>query len=108
LNLYRISKKRHATALDGKGSRTIGGRWNHIGTSCIYASENRALSVLELLANTKNEDTPEDMVIITLSIPDGERIFALTELPDNWKDAMVPEETREIGTALLKKPSIWL
>ena len=103
MNIYRVARKRHAESLDGKGSWLMGGRWNYKGISCIYASESRALAVLEYAVNFLIEDIPSDLTLITFSIPDSEKIFFPSDLPINWKDIDVPDETRSFGTAILKK-----
>jgi RES domain-containing protein len=103
MNIYRVERKKHAHKQDGTGSLINGGRWNNPGTACIYASENRALPVLEIYANVLNEDLPEDLVIITFNIPDDEKIFSPADMPENWRDPVVHAATKNLGTAILKK-----
>ena len=55
IRVYRITRQKYQdTFLDGKGAATFGGRWNQVGIPVIYASESRALAVLEILANVRN------------------------------------------------------
>ncbi len=47
---WRIVKSRVSTAaFDGEGARLFGGRWNSPGVPAVYASESRALALLEVL-----------------------------------------------------------
>lgn len=103
MNVYRIAQTRYADDLSGKGAWLNGGRWNHKLTACIYASESRALAVLEYTVNVKINEIPRALSLVTLEIPDN-RILKLKEeeLPGNWKDAPAPSSTKDFGTELLK------
>ncbi len=54
--VYRVGKTRFAKDLTGEGARLNGGRWNNIGTPCIYTAESRALAIL-----APSQDTPESI-----------------------------------------------
>ena len=101
--VYRIGRTKHANDLTGEGARLNGGRWNHMGTPCVYASENRALALLEYTVNISINDIPRALSVMTISIPDTNiRVIAIPELPGNWKTVPPPAETKDFGTALLK------
>jgi RES domain-containing protein len=50
MRAYRLCRARYP-AYDGEGARRAGGRWNSKGTRILYMSENRSLSVLEVLVH---------------------------------------------------------
>jgi RES domain-containing protein len=103
MNVYRITQTRYADDLTGKGAWLNGGRWNHKLTACIYASESRALAVLEYTVNVKINEIPRAMSLVALEIPDtGILKLKEEELPGNWKDAPAPSSTKDFGTKLLK------
>jgi len=101
--VYRISWSKYADDLTGKGAWLNGGRWNHKLIACIYASESRALAVLEYTVNVKINEIPRALSLITLEIPDtGILKLKEGELPGNWKDAPGPSSTKDFRTELLK------
>ena len=101
--VYRIGKTRYAKDLSGEGARLYGGRWNHKLTACVYASESRALALLEYTVNINIEDIPRALSISAIEIP-AAQIYELeeAELPGNWKLAPAPSSTKHFGTQLLK------
>ena len=101
--VYRIGRTKHANDLTGEGARLYGARWNHVGTPCVYTSENRALALLEYTVNIGIDDIPRALSIMTISIPDHQiHTIPVPELPGNWKTVPPPPETKDFGTALLK------
>lgn len=102
--IYRVGRTKYAHDLDGEGARLFGGRWNHKLTPCIYASESRALALLEYTANVNIDDIPRALSITTFEI-DPAHIFEIpvSKLPGDWKIAPVPASTKDFGTALLRK-----
>src|SRR5215211_7502410 len=100
--VYRIGRTKHISDLTGEGSRLFGARWNHEGTACLYASESRALAVLEYTVNINIDDIPRALSIATIEIPES-NILALStgDLPGNWNEVLAPAETKDFGTALL-------
>lgn len=101
--VYRIGKTKHVKNLSGEGAKINGGRWNHKSFPCVYASESRALSLLEYTVNVNIEDIPRALSITTIEIPDSEiLIINESSLPRDWKQTPTPSSTRDFGTALLK------
>ena len=69
-NVYRlVRRERAADALSGEGARRYGGRWNPPGTPVVYASESRALAVLETFVHLTLEARVIAFVLITLELP---------------------------------------
>lgn len=103
--VYRIGKTRFAKDITGEGARLNGGRWNNIGTACIYTAESRALAVLEYTVNVNIEDIPRALSITTFEIPDS-GIYELKEadLPGDWRKMPAPSSTKDFGTNFLNKP----
>jgi RES domain-containing protein len=115
MEVYRICKSRNAD-LSGEGSKIAGGRWNSKGYAVIYSSENRSLAILELLSHFTDYILPDDLVLLTISLPsdlDMEEIDPQV-LPKNWKIYPGPIQLTEIGdewldrkeTLILKVPSV--
>ncbi|MBS1663807.1 MAG: RES family NAD+ phosphorylase [Bacteroidetes bacterium] len=101
--VYRIGRTRHAKDLSGEGARLFGGRWNQKGVPCLYASESRALALLEYTVNVNQDDIPRALSIITLELPDTSiREVAVTELPGDWSQAPAPASAKAFGTRLLQ------
>jgi RES domain-containing protein len=88
---FRICKANYAdkrSVLSGTGAKDIGCRWNRPGLPVVYASENRSLAILELLARTDIEDLPDDLVVVGITIPDDAHVTRIEQssLPADWKN----------------------
>lgn len=104
MEVYHLGKTKFAHQLTGEGAKLHGGRWNLIGTPCIYTSETRALSVLEYAANVQLEEMPESLSITVYTLPDKSwKEFTQKELPENWLHIPVPTETKEWGSRYLQQ-----
>jgi len=78
-NAYRIVKKKRAKkAFDGEGARRFGGRWNHEGTSMVYASERLSLAALETFVHIEQTPLHFELVYFEISYPDTLPIELLT------------------------------
>ncbi|WP_312829376.1 RES family NAD+ phosphorylase, partial [Pantoea anthophila] len=84
---FRLVKREYAmTAFDGFGARTYGGRWNSVGSVCVYLGSSRALCVLEALVHLTIQDLSRDYSMIAISVPESLITeLALTALPDEWQ-----------------------
>lgn len=104
--VYRLAKTKHANDLSGEGSRLHGGRWNHIGIPCIYASVSRALAVLEFSVNSNIDDIPRSLSIVSIEIPEDDiQVISIDHLPGNWTTSPAPDETRNFGSGLIRPPT---
>ena len=101
--VYRVGKAEYSKDLSGNGARLYGGRWNSVGTACLYSSASRALAVLEYAVNLNILELSKSLVFTLIEIPDDE-IFEVNidELPENWNSYPVDTETRLFGDNLLK------
>jgi RES domain-containing protein len=107
MQVYHLGHTRFADQLTGDGAKLHGGRWNKIGTPCIYTSETKALSVLEYAANVRLEELPASLAITVYELPEkGWRIVDEKDLPRNWQSLPAPEGARLFGTELLQDKNI--
>ena len=100
--VYRVGNGAYARDLTGEGARLYGGRWNHMGTPCLYTSSSRALAVLEYSVNVNLSRILRHLTITTIEIPEDDiKVLSVAELPGDWKEAPAPSSTKDFGTHLL-------
>jgi len=71
--VWRLAPPAFARALDGEGSRLVGGRWNSPGRHLVYTSSHLSLAVLEAYVNIApalRDELPE-FEAVRISVPDG-------------------------------------
>lgn len=103
MEVYHLGQTRFAEQLSGEGARLNGGRWNHVGTPCLYTSETQALCVLEYAANVPLDLIPDNLSFTTYTLPEDEiKMVLLNELPQNWNTLPAPQEVKNLGTKLLQ------
>lgn len=107
MKVYRLSRTKYAEDLEGTGSKLFGGRWNAVGTPCIYTSESRALAVLEYSVNVNIDLIPRGLSICVFEI-DEKQIYSveIKDLPGDWRDNPTPLSTKEFGSKILKEQAI--
>lgn len=113
ISVWRIVKPKYAhCAFDGEGSRLVGGRWNHEGTSVVYTSESLSLAALELFVQIEGSPT---MPLVSIEVQISEKIIkTLNDLPQRWNAYPVATTSQDCGTkwvqenssAVLKVPSV--
>ena len=103
--LYRFSRKEHGGDLSGKGAELYGGRWNSKGVPVVYAAENRALAVTEIIAYAPPGFIPEGYVLNIIEVPDSSTPCSIEPetLPEGWKRYPHGKETKMLGDALLRE-----
>jgi RES domain-containing protein len=73
--VYRLVRRdRAADVLSGEGARVYGGRWNPRGLGVVYASQSRALAVLETFVHVTLESRTMQFVLFTIALPSAARI----------------------------------
>lgn len=99
MEVYRLSKRKYADSLSGKGASITGGRWNSIGTEIIYAATNRSLAMAEVAVSLSIGTLPADYMMITIHVPDGTsmRHLPLAQLPGDWNFFPHSGSTKGIG-----------
>jgi RES domain-containing protein len=101
--VYRLASTQYANDLTGEGARLFGGRWNHPGFACLYASDSRALAVLEYSVNTGADHIPSALLIITIDTGTaGIEEIPESVLPADWKEIPAPSSTKDFGSAILR------
>jgi RES domain-containing protein len=96
---WRITKTaRVATAFDGEGARTNGGRWNSPGTLVVYTAQTESLAALELLVHLRAADLLKSYSSIPVSFEDSlVEVVDPARLPSDWKDFPAPSALQRIG-----------
>lgn len=99
MEVFRLSRKKFAQPLSGKGAALKGARWNSPGVEMIYTAENRSLAMAEVAVHLTFATLPDDYVMITISIPDEIPLKRISKslLPADWKTFPHPASTRIIG-----------
>jgi RES domain-containing protein len=101
---WRMVKGRHASsAFDGEGARRFGGRWNSPGTVAVYASESRALAMLEVLAGIGTVGVLASYVLIGVRFAESlVRILDPEALPEGWRAYPPPAAAQRVGDAWIR------
>ncbi len=113
--VFRLTRRKYAETLNGKGAAKFGNRWNSKGVEIIYTAESRALAMAEILVHVSLVTLPKDYVMIIFEIPEGckAKILNAEDLPANWNKNPHITATQKIGDnfvedlkfLLLKVPS---
>jgi len=105
MKVYRITREEHKNDLSGAGPKIYGGRWNPIGMSALYASETKALAILELLVHTPKDIIPPRYKLLSIEIPfdHTQQLKVVKALPKDWRTNPAVDELKEIGERLLLK-----
>jgi RES domain-containing protein len=71
-SVWRLTPPQFARALDGEGSRLVGGRWNSPGRRALYTSSHLSLCVLEVYVHLPLELRVDlgDFDAIRIEVPD--------------------------------------
>jgi RES domain-containing protein len=88
---FRITQAPFAD-LSGKGGLYASARWHTRGRPIVYTAPTRALSILETLVHTDPDDVPDNLVLLTLELPDGLSVDTLSTaaLPADWQAPLHP------------------
>jgi RES domain-containing protein len=98
--VYRLVKAARADdALSGEGARLYGGRWNPSGYPVVYASESRALAVLEVFVHLTLEARAMRFLLYEITLPRRARLRRHRE--DASHQPHPPASTQEAGRAWL-------
>lgn len=99
MEVFRLSRKKFARPLSGRGAALMGGRWNSAGVAMIYTASNRSLAMAEVAVHLTLATIPDDYVMITIRVPDAVSVRDLParELPTDWKIFPYLPATQAIG-----------
>lgn len=97
--VFRLSRKKYAAALSGKGAAVYGARWNSQGVEMIYTAESRALAMAEVIVHLSLAMMPDDYQMLSIVIPDSVsvEVLDLSILPDDWAIFPYNHKTQAIG-----------
>lgn len=98
--IYRLVRRERASeVLSGEGARLYGGRWNPPGAPVVYASESRALAVLEMFVHLALEARAMHFSLCTIELP---RRVRLTR-HDRERPPQALDESQAIGERWLNR-----
>ena len=101
--VYRLARRAFSEDFSGAGAEKLGGRWNSKGMPMLYTASSRALCLTEWLVHTPALLLPDDLVMVSLELPENAVVQKLKKLPADWYIFPHPLSTREEGDAWLKK-----
>ncbi|HKO89748.1 MAG TPA: RES domain-containing protein [Polyangiaceae bacterium] len=95
LFFWRLDRKRHASTWEsGEGAFRAGGRWNSVGTRCVYCSLEPSTAILEVAVHigfAALNATPHVLTKARITAPSALHICKRDEIPNaNW---LVPGAT---------------
>jgi len=105
MKVYRLSRKKYADTLSGKGAALSANRWNSRGVEMIYTAESRALAMAEVIVHLSLALLPKDFVLLEITIPDAISLKTLhtKTLPENWSHFPYHHTTQLIGDNFIKE-----
>ena len=96
--VYRLVNARHRRdAFSGEDARLYGGRWNPPGFAVIYASQSRALAVLEMIVHLAVEARDLQFLLFALTLPSDVRQRDYAGPERIWRRPGAPQVTQNIG-----------
>lgn len=113
---WRMTKARHAaTAFNGAGAETFGGRWNSPGTPVVYVAGSASLALLEILVHLRPNDPLDRYVLFEVTF-DASLVITIepATLPRTWRRHPPSPATQTVGdtwarerrSAVLRLPSV--
>lgn len=104
MQAYRLTRKKYAGSLSGKGAALYPGRWNREGQEVIYTATSRSLALVEILVHLPRSIIPQDILLQTIYIPSLLQIHKMTadQLPSGWNRVPPGPESQRIGSRLLQ------
>jgi len=104
MRVFRLSRKKFAGELSGKGAALSGNRWNSKGVEMIYCADSRALAMAEVVVHLPFYLVPQDFEMLEISIPDIIKIKTVSqkELPEMWNRFPHYPKTQAIGDHFIK------
>lgn len=103
--VWRICKQRAGDKLAGLGGLYVSGRWHHTGHRILYTSSTPSLAALEVLVHVDPDQTPADLVLLEINVPDDVTIESCDplRLTETWQAYPAPPELQDFGTRWLEE-----
>lgn len=107
MRVFRLSRKKYAKDLSGKGASLFGNRWNSKGVEMLYTAESRALAMAEVLVHLSLLALPDDYMMIEIEVPESIQIELLksNSLGENWNLNPLNPKTQALGDAFIHSKS---
>lgn len=104
MRVFRLSRKKCAKDLSGKGAEKFGNRWNSKGVEMLYTAESRALAMAEVLVHLSLSTLPDDYRMIEIEIPDSITVEKLSfdGLGENWNSNPLDSQTQALGDVFIQ------
>ncbi len=114
MRVFRLTKRKYAGVLNGKGAAKSNNRWNSKGTEMIYTAESRALAMAEVVVHLSMDMLPDDFVMMEIDIPENVRVEEVVDFECGTYLWPPNHETQKLGDgfvraeecAVLKVPSM--
>ena len=115
MEVFRLSRKKYASSLNGIGASIRGGRWNSKGVQMIYTAANRALAMAEVAVHFTYATLADDYMMLIIRVPDTSMgSIEAKHLPKDWNSFPHKSKTQNVGDRfivegkhlLLKVPSV--
>mgnify|MGYP000468797974 CR=1 FL=1 len=99
MRVYRLTREKYSTDLNGRGAAKFANRWNSKGTELIYTSESRALAMSEVAVHLSLALLPNDYVMLVIDIPEEVSIktMDMKSVPKDWNTHPPSIWTQRIG-----------
>lgn len=103
MQVFRLSRKKYAKDLSGKGAAIFGNRWNSKGIEMLYTAQSRALAMAEVLVHLSLAALPDDYMMIEIEIPDFIEVELINSksLDANWNSNPLDAQTQALGDAFI-------
>ena len=103
MRVFRLSRKKYAKTLSGKGAAMFGNRWNSKGVEMIYTADSRALAMAEVAVHLSIAKLPKDYMMLEIEIPKSVSICELKKRPKKgWNDNPPTSISQELGDAFIR------
>ncbi len=103
MKVFRLSRKKYAKTLSGKGAALFGNRWNSKGVEMIYTAESRALAMAEVAVHLSIAKLPEDFMMLEIEIPKAVSVCELKKQPKKgWNDNPPTFISQELGDTFIR------
>jgi RES domain-containing protein len=105
MRVFRLSRKKYANELSGKGAAKSGNRWNSKGTEIIYTAESRALAMAEVIVHLSLAILPSDYMMLEIQIPNHMRIegIPIGDVKEGWDSHPPKKHTKLIGDDFVRE-----
>lgn len=105
ITAWRITRKKYVNnAFSGEGAKIFGGRWNPVGYPMVYVAQNLSLAILELIVHLDDDGDITSFVAIPVSFDKSlVRVLPKSQLPANWFDLPISEQSQMVGKKWLEQ-----